>query len=101
MMSPTNQPSFPQYVSDDLTTYLRSGMYDEFAKQFKKAVSNTSHDAPFELAARVNQALKAGGLAADLRLVVSQENSEKTVTILGRSIFFGDSWPVSRSSFYL
>ncbi len=95
-----NHQLFPRHISDDLAIYLRSGMYDEFARQFKKAVQDTSTDASFVLAAQVNQELTEGGLAADLRLVVSQESQQcSTVTILGRSIFFGDSWPVNRSSF--
>lgn len=91
--------------ADDLAVLLQAGMQSEFEKQFKKAAAESDaaaveSDAVENLASMVNDRLKAGQRRADIKVVVSRSGSAGgSVSVIGPSRLFGDSFAICRHTF--
>ncbi|MCA9802490.1 MAG: hypothetical protein KC777_11025 [Cyanobacteria bacterium HKST-UBA02] len=84
--------------ADDLAVLLQAGMQSEFEKQFKKAAAESN--AAEGLASLVNDRLKAGHRRADIKVVVSRNGTAgPSVSVIGPSRLFGDSFAICRHTF--
>lgn len=85
--------------ADELCALLNAGMDGEFERQFQRAAKILSADESDQLITLINSRLKNGCRKRQLKLVVSERASEKKITIMDSSRFFGSSWSIARQTF--
>ena len=85
----------------EMADLLRAGLTSLFVRRFKRAARDAG--APEQLVEQVNGELRHGSCPTELKLVVSPRTSQSgsSISVVGASRFFGESWPVVRETFYL